>query len=120
MSMGHVLLPLYIYPDNYAWQNVLNNITSQPGLNFSVVVNPASGPGPANSFPDANYISNISALNQYSNVQVLGYVDTDFANQNGRAPFTKVKQDITTYHNWATYLNSHPGMDVSLQQLILL
>lgn len=106
--MGHVLLPLYMYPDIGNWTNVANNITANPGLNFTIVVNPASGPGPKNTYPDANYISNISALNSYPNVQILGYVDTAFTARSSPS----VADDIGTYRYWATYLAKHPGMDV--------
>ncbi|CAE6490360.1 unnamed protein product [Rhizoctonia solani] len=97
-----IIFPLYIYPGTSCsgWTPLINAITSHPNLPFWVIVNPASGPGAANSQPDANYQSCIAQLRPAANpnVKVLGYVPTGF----GSRAQSAVQADITTYSQWAT------------------
>lgn len=58
-----------------AWANVYSNISANPTENFTIVVNPSSGPG-STQYPNSDYVAGIAQLNSYSNVQILGYVDT--------------------------------------------
>jgi hypothetical protein len=76
--------------------DTLDRITSYPSLSFSVVVNPASGPG-MGAGPDGNYTREIQRLNAYANVRTVGYVSTDYTNRN----LSLVLQDISTYSAWA-------------------
>ena len=39
-----VLLPLYVYPESGAWDPVYSAVSSNPSVEFVVVVNPDSGP----------------------------------------------------------------------------
>ncbi|KAJ6545345.1 Spherulation-specific family 4 [Mycena capillaripes] len=99
-----VIFPLYIYPDLVfndgcaAWTPVFTAITANPTLPFLIVINPASGPGSANTQPDTNYQSCIASLNSHANVRVLGYVATGFG---GRSS-SDVTTDIATYGQWGT------------------
>ncbi|RDW86668.1 spherulation-specific family 4 protein [Aspergillus mulundensis] len=77
--------------------NAGSRITEHPDVNFTVVVNPGSGPGP-NPLPDANYTQEIPRLTAHDNVRVLGYVATTYAKRN----ISAVRRDIETYANWPT------------------
>lgn len=80
---------------------ILLRISSQPTLEFLVVVNPDSGPGAANTQPDTNYQSCIAQLfttgATHSNVKILGYVSTGFGSRTSSA----VTTDIDTYSQWS-------------------
>ncbi len=99
-----ILLPLYIYPDPSAsaWNDVTAAISASPNVQWQIIINPNSGPG-TTSYPDANYITGISKLNSYANVQTFGYVDTVYA---GRA-FSAVTADIDVYARWASYTSAN-------------
>ena len=58
-------------------------------------MNPASGPGGANTQPNSDYTGCIPKL-VASNSKILGYVDTG----NGGRASSAVSQDITTYAGW--------------------
>lgn len=91
-----ILVPLYVYPAPGAWEPLFTAIASHPGLNFTIVVNPASGPGNG-AGPDANYTREIPRLNAYANVRTFGYVSTDYAKRN----LGLVLRDISTYSAWS-------------------
>lgn len=110
-----ILVPLYVYPAPGAWEPLftayatsphflsddsqlthLDRIASHPGLNFTIVINPASGPGNG-AGPDANYTREIPRLNAYANVRTFGYVSTDYAKRN----LGLVLRDISTYSAWS-------------------
>ena len=109
-----ILVPLYVYPAPGAWdplftayatniplflnspQLTVRSIESHPGLNFTIVVNPASGPG-GRSGPDANYTREIPRLNAQANVRTVGYVSTDYTKRDIRA----ILNDITVYSGWS-------------------
>lgn len=105
-SLFFVLLPLYIYPQGTAWQPLHNAITNNAHLNFKVIVNPNNGPG-TEAYPDINYITNIAQLNTYSNVDLLGYVHTDWGNRAQSA----IEADISTYAAWASYSTADIHVD---------
>ncbi|TVY49352.1 Spherulin [Lachnellula occidentalis] len=109
---GTVLVPLYVYPSPGAWDPLLiahatntlhhdfklttTRITNHPRLNFTVVVNPASGPG-LEPTPDSNYTREIPKLNQHANVRTVGYVSTSYTNRN----ISLALRDIETYSAWS-------------------
>ncbi|KAH8674809.1 cell surface spherulin 4 family protein [Tricladium varicosporioides] len=93
---SNVLLPLYVYPAPGAWDPLLTAIKTNPQVNFTVVVNPASGPG-GSSGPDANYTREIPKLNQHTNVRVVGYVSTNYTNRS----LSHALQDIAVYSSWS-------------------
>jgi hypothetical protein len=119
-----ILVPLYVYPAPGAWdplftasatniplsddpQLTLDRITSYPSLNFTVVVNPASGPG-MGAGPDGNYTREIPKLNAYGNVRTVGYVSTDYTKRNLRL----VLQEIGTYSAWSENITA-PGLGMN-------
>ncbi|GAD97215.1 cell surface spherulin 4-like protein [Paecilomyces variotii No. 5] len=97
-SMGpksSVLVPLYVYPAPGAWTPLKEVITAHPNVNFTVVINPGSGPGP-HPLPDGNYTREIPNLAARPNVRLLGYVATTYAKRN----ISLVREDIRTYAAW--------------------
>ncbi|KAL5001215.1 Spherulation-specific family 4 [Aspergillus recurvatus] len=101
-----VFVPLYVYPAPGAWDPLVNVITEHPDVNFTVVVNPGSGPGP-NPLPDGNYTQEIPRLTAHDNVRVLGYVATTYAKRN----ISSVRNDIETYAAWPT-VSANPKLAV--------
>ncbi|KAH8656619.1 cell surface spherulin 4-like protein [Tricladium varicosporioides] len=91
-----VLFPLYIYPTPGAWDPLFAAIESNPKVSFTVVTNPASGPG-LNPYPDSNFTSGIQRLNHYPNVINVGYVSTNYTSRE----LTLALHDIHTYSQWA-------------------
>jgi hypothetical protein len=75
-------------------------------VNFTVVINPGSGPGP-DALPDANYTREIPRLGSFENVRLLGYVATTYAKRN----ISLVRRDIETYAAWPTN-SSNPDLAV--------
>lgn len=95
MSGSAVLVPLYVYPFEGAWQPLYDALAAHPRTQFLVVVNPGNGPGPA-SLPDANYCREIPKLRSHSNAVVFGYVHVQWAQRSLDA----VLQDVETYAAW--------------------
>ncbi|KAI1320881.1 Spherulation-specific family 4-domain-containing protein [Xylariaceae sp. FL0255] len=110
-----ILLPLYIYPsavyedDAANWQPAFSAISSQPSVDWLVVVNVDSGPGGSTSpgDGDVNYIYGTSHLNSYSNVKTVGYVHTLY----GAADMSALQANISTWAGWASYTES----DIAVQ-----
>ncbi|KAI9742758.1 MAG: hypothetical protein M1818_003487 [Claussenomyces sp. TS43310] len=102
----NVVIPLYIYPSTGAWSTYTNAISANPNVTFSVVINPANGPGTGTK-PDSNWIAGVAQMNAFPNVKTLGYVHTSTATR----PLTDVESDISTYAVWASYKNSDIHMD---------
>jgi len=108
-----VLVPLYVYPSPGAWDPLYNayvrhqyftfssqlitgRISGHPRLEFTIVVNPASGPG-TGSGPDGNYTREIPRLNAFANVRTVGYVSTNYTNRD----LDSILGDISTYSAWS-------------------
>ncbi|KZV91551.1 hypothetical protein EXIGLDRAFT_95092 [Exidia glandulosa HHB12029] len=100
-----ILFPLYIPPSGCSgtgvcnWQPLYDVIHAYPALQFNVIVNPASGPGPSGSLPDVEYKAGISALNAYPNARTIGYI----ASHNGTKPALAYQDEIKTYSGWSSY-----------------
>ncbi|KAJ5692216.1 hypothetical protein N7462_001639 [Penicillium macrosclerotiorum] len=97
-SMGpksKVFVPLYVYPSPGAWTPLENVISDHPDVNFTVVINPNSGPG-SSALPDANYTREIPKIASYANVRLLGYVHTSYAKRN----ISLVRKDVEMYAAW--------------------
>jgi Spherulation-specific family 4 len=82
----------------------LDRIANHPSLNFTIVVNPSSGPGNG-AGPDANYTREIPRLNGYANVRTFGYVSTNYAKRD----LSMVLRDISTYSAWSEN-STFPGL----------
>lgn len=82
-----------------------DRIINHPALNFTVIVNPASGPG-SSSTPDANYTREIPRLNAYANVRTVGYVSTAYAERDLEA----ILRDIDVYSAWPEVATADLGV----------
>ncbi|KAF7949834.1 uncharacterized protein EAE97_003343 [Botrytis byssoidea] len=92
-TKSKVLVPLYIYPSPGAWGRLIQSISTYPGLEFIIVVNPHNGPGQS---LDSNYRREIQQLNSYPNVTVVGYVSTAYATRQ----YPDILEDVKTYAAW--------------------
>lgn len=90
-----IFLPLYLYPFNSSWDGVTKSIAQYPDLNFQIVI----APNLINVLPDINYITHLEILNNYTNVQTLGYVPTNWATRD----IALVQQEINCYASWANF-----------------
>ncbi|KAL5119597.1 hypothetical protein ACEQ8H_002443 [Pleosporales sp. CAS-2024a] len=92
-----ILLPLYIYPkDNATWSPLFDTLQARPELNYTIIINPSSGPGNA-SGPDNAYSAALKQLSTYPNVQKIGYVRTGYATRN----LSDVVSEVNKYSAWA-------------------
>lgn len=113
MSTTAILVPLYVYPFEGAWQPLFDAITAHPDTQFLVVINPGNGPGPA-ALPDANYCREIPKLRSHSNVTVFGYVHVQWAQRQ----FDAVLQDVETYAAWPDQPN-YPHEPVQIDGIFI-
>jgi hypothetical protein len=93
-----VILPLYTWPSEGAWDPVYDALAAYPEVDFYVIVNPSSGPGDS-SPPASEYVTGVTTLNSYANAHTIGYVRTNWADRD----IDDVKQDIDIYSQWASY-----------------
>lgn len=112
-----ILFPLYFYPQNCtisqdacAWKPLYDALDAYPAVNFTIVINPASGPG-NETFPDDNYISGISALNSYANAQTIGYISSLRAKKSQ----DDFEREVDRYVNWT----SSPDGDIAMHGIFI-
>jgi hypothetical protein len=79
---------------------------TNPHLNFSVILNPCSGPC-LNSKPEDTYLAEMPKLKDWPNIRTLGYVATNYTNK----ALDTVLAEIQTYANWTSIMNN-PKMAV--------
>jgi hypothetical protein len=103
---AYITFPLYINPSNNAWAPLYNAIASNPGLLFQLIINPASGPG-TTTYPSAAYITALTKLHTYPNVQLLGYVHISY----GARAQSDVQSDISLYAGWSGYTAGNIKLD---------
>jgi hypothetical protein len=94
-----IFLPLYLYPIDSAWENITNAISEYPDPNFQIVV----APNLANGIPDPNYITGLETLNNFTNVQTLGYVPTHWATQD----LATVEAQVATCASWSNIFDDN-------------
>lgn len=85
---------------------LLNNdinysVSRRPDLNFTIIVNPNSGPGDA-ALPDPRYVSAVQRLNSYPNIETIGYVRTGYASRN----LSDVTHEVGVYSGWSANSSS--------------
>lgn len=90
-----VLVPLYIYPLEKAWEPLLQSALAHPHIRFLTVINPSNGPGTA-PLPDASYAAAMRELSRVPNIQPIGYVHCSY----GKRPMGAVQRDIDLYVGW--------------------
>lgn len=111
-----VILPLYIYPaTNASWAPLFSSyveqvrqlvgqekltrtrLSARPDLNFTIIINPNSGPG-SSQYPDQFYAAALDRLANYTNVEKLGYVRTGYASRN----LSDVISEVDIYAGWVS------------------
>lgn len=90
--MPALMIPLYIYPTNPAWETLVSLRQAHPKVKMAVVINPASGSG---SSIDQNYVKGVNSL-KAAGITVLGYTHTGY----GKVPISSVQTDIQNYLTW--------------------
>jgi len=105
----HIAVPLYIYPGESSWNDLVAAVMDHPSACFDVIINPHNGPG--GTVPDSTYIAWISRLNSLKSVKMYGYVHTLW----GKREISLVKADIDTYEAWAKY----PRADIHVAGIFL-
>ncbi|KAL5691807.1 hypothetical protein EMGR_006501 [Emarellia grisea] len=89
------MIPWYTYPAGGAWTSMEKLISSNPDVQFTIIINPDNGSGPT-ALPDENFLAAVPRLTAYSNALVIGYVRTD----KGTRDISEVKKEIDTYEGW--------------------
>ncbi|KAG9228759.1 Spherulation-specific family 4 [Amylocarpus encephaloides] len=95
-----ILLPLYLYPWPGVWDPLYTAATTHPLVNFTVVLNPCSGPCTTRPI-EPPYLLEIPKLALYPNIRTLGYVATNYTSK----PLSDVIVEIQAYANWTSILN---------------
>ncbi|KAH6896745.1 Spherulation-specific family 4 [Thelonectria olida] len=90
-----VLIPLYIYPLEGAWEPLFTLARACPKVLFVAVVNPCNGPG-VESLPDASYTAAIRTMNEIPNIMPVGYVHCTY----GARPLDSIIKDVDIYRGW--------------------
>ncbi|KAF1952798.1 hypothetical protein CC80DRAFT_478866 [Byssothecium circinans] len=96
-----ILLPLYVYPTGGAWDPLYTAAKVHPDVEFTVIVNPCSGPCNG-SLPDKYYLNELPKLRTYDNIRTLGYVATNYTTKS----LNKVLSEIDTYASWPYITNN--------------
>jgi hypothetical protein len=88
-SMTTLLLPLYVYPQQGAWNPLYAAKAGAPGAQIMAVVNPHNGPG---AMIDPVYTSAISGLDQ-EDIVMAGYVSTLY----GKRELPQITADVESW-----------------------
>ncbi|KFH46844.1 Spherulin-like protein [Hapsidospora chrysogenum ATCC 11550] len=95
MNPPCVIVPLYIYPLEKAWEPLFRAARAQPRVQFLAIVNPNNGPG-QDALPDASYKVVLQDLAKLPNIRPLGYVHCRY----GQRPAADIRKEIDTYREW--------------------
>jgi hypothetical protein len=90
-----IVIPLYTYPTDGTWDQVISVKNAHPSVPIIAVINPNNGP--STSF-DSNYLSGIQKM-QSAGVIVLGYVHTGFG-YGGLRPIPTLESEVSSYKTW--------------------
>lgn len=113
--MVSILLPLYIYPEDGSWEPLVTMASAHSDVDFTVIVNPDSGPGLA-SLPDENYVGALRSLGDYPNINLLGYIRCGY----GDREVDEIDADIATYGGWEDeFASLEDSVAVSLQGIFV-
>ncbi|GIK06573.1 hypothetical protein Aspvir_002223 [Aspergillus viridinutans] len=94
-SKGNIMIPWYLYPTEGAWTPMEELISSNPDVQFTIIINPDNGPG-STTLPDENFLAAVPRLTAYRNALVIGYVRTG----KGTRDIADVTKEINTYAGW--------------------
>jgi len=79
---------------------LLRRAHKNPRLNYTVILNPCSGPC-LNSLPEQAYIDEIPKLAAYPNIRKLGYVSTNYTDRLLETVLAEIRQ----YSLWPSVMN---------------
>jgi hypothetical protein len=107
----NVIVPFYMDPLPGSWDRLYHALVSSqvstryaetshrvlksPDTKFTVILSIDHGPG-ATAWPPGEWIAPIKRLHESSNVQTIGYIDT----QGGKRSNVSVREDIAKYAGW--------------------
>jgi len=94
-SSTGIVIPLYTYPTDGTWDQIIQVKKAHPSVPIIAVINPNNGPSTS---LDSNYVTGIQKL-QAAGVMVLGYVHTGFGYGGLRSP-TVLETEISNYKTW--------------------
>ena len=87
-----ILIPLYVYPDEGAWQEVIDAKNNYPEVEIVAIVNPSNGHFDSS---DGGYENSIPLLID-AGVKVVGYVYTNYGDRRD----TEIKADIDKWQEF--------------------
>src|SRR2546422_7375577 len=87
-----IVIPLYTYPTDGTWTQILQAKGAHPNVPIIAVMNPNSGPGGSS---DLNYVQGVRNF-QAAGIIVLGYVATGYASH----LISSLDSQINSYKNW--------------------
>lgn len=106
-----LLLPLYVYPEDGAWDSTYAAIKNNPSVTFQVILNVYNGPGsdkPGDfSKQSQDWISAVSKLHKFPNIETLGYVHLSYTER----PSIEIASDITSWASWNAYVDADIHVD---------
>ncbi len=91
-STTGIIVPLYAYPTDSSWQQLIQTKSAYPNVPVAAVVNPSNGPG---SGPDPNFVQGINNL-RAAGILVLGYIPTGY----GSIGQSYIDSQIYDYRQW--------------------
>jgi hypothetical protein len=101
-----VYVPLYKYPDLWkpdgVWNTLFQTKQANPSVLFVVTVNPSSGPGDRQN---PAHVHAISELKKSGVEYILGYVPTNYAQQNPGRTLDDLKAMVDRYRTWYPEVN---------------
>lgn len=101
-----VYVPLYKYPDLWDPSGVWNTLflakQAYPSLLFVVTINPSSGPGERQN---PAHVGAISQLQKSDVEYILGYVPTNYGQQNAGRTLADLKTMVDKYRAWYPEVN---------------
>ncbi|KAM4056666.1 spherulation-specific family protein [Hirsutella rhossiliensis] len=95
MKTPFVLIPLYIYPLERAWEPLLEAARAHREVHFVAIINPDNGPG-RGRLPDGSYTAALSRLAEEPNISTLGYVYCSY----GQRAVEAIQADMDIYRGW--------------------
>jgi Spherulation-specific family 4 len=94
LTATKIIVPLYSYPTDPEWATFEASVAQYPALDFLVVINPNNGPGSAT--PDPDFVTGITQLGSYPNVNIVGYILTSY----GAEDVSDIQDQVSMYAAW--------------------
>lgn len=95
----NLILPLYVYPTEGAWDYIYEVIGENPEIVFDVILNVEDGPGSRDPGFNDEWRNATSILKSYANVQTWGYVHAAY----NSSFLGEVAVNISYWARWHVY-----------------